>query len=307
MKKTVSETVHHGLNIMRLRELMGIRQELLAGSLQITQQTLSDLEQKGQIDDESLEKVSKVLDISVETIKNFSILLKPLIKASPDIIVSWGLVPNNREQTPRAACDLKLLNENDGIFVGDTQNKSVFFTFDLGSESGYTDNILDILKANNIKAIFFLCGGYLKEKRLIDRMITEGHIIGNHTDKHKDLPTVSNDEIRKDIVTFQKDFQKLYPHYVIKLFRPPFGRFDQRTLKIAKAKGLRTILWSIAIVDWGETPIDIEFNLNKITTRLHPGAIILLHICNSSAPKLLKELLFRIAEKTYQVSNPNKL
>jgi transcriptional regulator with XRE-family HTH domain len=131
MKKTVSETAHHGLNIMRLRELMGIRQEAIAADLDITQQAMSDLEQKGQIDDESLEKVSKVLDISVETIKNFSILLKPLIKASPDIIVSWGLVPNNRKQTPRAACDLKLLNENDGIFVGYTPD------FDTGTPYGF--------------------------------------------------------------------------------------------------------------------------------------------------------------------------
>ncbi|MDR0542962.1 MAG: polysaccharide deacetylase family protein [Dysgonamonadaceae bacterium] len=265
------------------------------------------MEQKEQIDDESLEKVSKILDILVGTIQNFSILLKPLTKASPNTIVSWGLVPNDRELTPRAACDRKLLNDNDAIFVGNTQNKSVFFTFDLGSESGYTDHILDILKGNNIKAIFFLCGGYLKEKQLIDRMIAEGHVIGNHTDKHKDLPTVSNEEMRKDIVTFQKNFQKIYPYYVIKLFRPPFGRFDQRTLKIAKVKGLRTILWSSAIVDWGETPTEIESNVDKIITRLHPGAILLLHICNSSAPGLLKELLFRIAEKTYQVGNPSEL
>jgi len=232
-------------------------------------------------------------------------LLKPTYTHT---VISWGLIPNTHEQIPAATIGgSQLLHEYKGLYVGVPQDRSVYFTFDLGSESGYTDDILNILKDNNIKAIFFLCSGYLTEKHLIDRMITEGHLIGNHTDKHKDLPTLSSKGIKKEIVAFQQKFKKQYPHCDIKYFRPPEGRFDERVLKRASAEGLRTMLWSIAIRDWEETPMDVEHNLEIIIQRLHPGAIILLHIRNSGASELLMELLPRIAEKGYRAGHPDEL
>ena len=224
-------------------------------------------------------------------------------------IISWGFVPNTFEHTPMpTAGGLDLLNKHNGIFVGNTQKKEIYFTFDLGSESGFTDSILNILKVNNLKAIFFLGGDYISEERLIHRMITEGHLIGNHTNKHEDLPMLSKKNIKKDIFTFQENFKNSYPNYEVKFFRPPYGRFDRRVLKIAQASGMKSVLWSIAIVDWEEAPpLDITLNANKIAQRLHPGAILLLHIRNPGAPELLKSLLPQIAEKGYRVGNPNDL
>jgi transcriptional regulator with XRE-family HTH domain len=70
MKKQFSQTIHHGRNIKRLREILGIKQYALAVKLNITQQAISDLEKKVQINDEVLEKVAEVLKVSVEDIKN---------------------------------------------------------------------------------------------------------------------------------------------------------------------------------------------------------------------------------------------
>ena len=64
--------IHHGRNIRRLREMLGVKQEAIAVELSITQQAMSKLERKEQIEDETLEKVSKVLKVPVESIKNFS-------------------------------------------------------------------------------------------------------------------------------------------------------------------------------------------------------------------------------------------
>lgn len=228
-------------------------------------------------------------------------------QALSENIISWGVNPNILEKTPEPPKgSQKLLDENNGLFVKKTEEKKVYFTFDLGYEAGYTESVLDILKENNIKAVFFLCGNYLKEKHLIKRMISEGHSIGNHTDKHKDLPTLSDEGIKKDIETFSVNFNSLYTA-PLNFFRPPQGRFSERVLKIAKAENLITTLWSIAIVDWGKAPINAPENAKKIETRLHPGAIILFHITNSGTPKMLNELIPLIKNKGYQCGTPAEL
>lgn len=235
-------------------------------------------------------------------------LVNPVKPAFADSVISWGVTPNTAGKTPQPPKgSIKMLEENNGIFVGDTQKKKIFFTFDLGYEAGYTAQVLDILKQNNIKGIFFLCGNYLKEKDLINRMIDEGHSIGNHTDKHKDLPVLSEELIKKDITTFQENFASLYKNEPIKFFRPPQGRFNEKVLKIANGEGLKTMLWSIAIVDWGKAPINAAECASKIAKRLHPGAIILSHITNSGTPEMLKLLIPQILEKGYEIGSPAEL
>lgn len=239
----------------------------------------------------------------------FAVCLLPnaLTAAAAEIIISWGVVPNTLEKTPEPPKGgQKLLEENNGIFVRRTEEKKVYFTFDLGYEAGYTGQVLDILRENNIKAIFFLCGNYLKQKDLINRMINEGHSIGNHTDKHKDLPTLADEGIKKDIKTFSDNFSGLYTA-PLNFFRPPQGRFSERVLKIADTEGLKTTLWSIAIVDWGKDPINALENAKKIESRLHPGAVILFHITNSGTPKMLELLIPKIKNKGYQAGTPNEL
>ena len=221
--------------------------------------------------------------------------------------INWGLGTNvGPEQPPHIPNGAEtLFQQYDGLYKVNTDEKKVFFTFDLGYEAGYTAEVLDILKANDIKAIFFLCGHYLNETELVTRMINEGHVIGNHTDKHKDLPTLSRDEIHKDIADFQTKFTERFPDAKAPtFFRPGKGRFDEKTLAVAKENNLKTMLWSIAIVDWGKSPIDAPASADKIMKRIHPGAIILLHISNSGMPEMLNLLIPKITEKGYSVGTP---
>lgn len=224
-------------------------------------------------------------------------------------IISWGLKSNYHERTPVPPDgSIAMLEENNGLFVGDTEVKNVYLTFDLGYEAGYTAKVLDILRDSNIKAIFFLCGNYLKEEELVNRMIAEGQYIGNHTDKHKDLPLLSEEEIKKDIVSFQEKFNAKYSKDApIKFFRPPQGRFSAKVLKAASGEGLKTALWSIAIVDWNKTPINAAESADKIESRLHPGAIVLSHITNSGTVEMLKLLIPKISAKGYQIGDPQLL
>lgn len=222
--------------------------------------------------------------------------------------VNWGLEHHGNFLPPTPPPSATQLQENNGLYKVDTDKKEVFFTFDLGYEAGYTNEVLDILKANDIKAVFFLCGNYLQETEIIDRIINEGHIIGNHTDRHRDLPTISTDAIKKDIMDLQNNIAEKFPKAKAPTFmRPPQGRYDERVLDVAKDKGFRTMLWSIAIKDWGKSPIDAQSSANTIAKRIHNGAIILLHITNSGMPKTLETLLPILKEQGYSVGNPHKI
>jgi peptidoglycan-N-acetylmuramic acid deacetylase len=228
--------------------------------------------------------------------------------AGNDRAISWGLKSNNQRRLPIPPTDgAKILAENGGIFFKDGDEKKVYLTFDLGYEAGYTAEVLDVLKENNVKAVFFVCGHYLKEKELINRILAEGHSVGNHTDGHKDLPKLPNDAVKKDIATLQQNFKNLYDDAPMIFFRPPKGRFNDRVLKIASGEGLKTVLWSIAIEDWTRTPIDAKACADKIEQRLHCGAIILSHIANSGTPEMLRLLLSKIESAGYTVGTPEEL
>lgn len=223
--------------------------------------------------------------------------------------VNWGLKHNGNDLPPTPPdSGAAILQKYDGLYRANTTDKKIFLTFDLGYEAGHTAQILDILKTNGFKAIFFLCGNYLQESDLINRIIAEGHTVGNHTNHHKDLPTLSRDAITTDIMDFQNKFTTAYPNTPAPTFmRPPKGRFDEKTLDIAKQNGMRTMLWSIAIKDWGKTAIDHEKSAQTLAKRLHPGAIILLHITNAGMPKTLETLVPMLKERGYTVGNPSEI
>ncbi|MCL2370857.1 MAG: polysaccharide deacetylase family protein [Firmicutes bacterium] len=252
-----------------------------------------------------MKKVKKFFVVSI-----LFLLVLSALGMTSDKTISWGLVHNENERTPGVpAGSAELLAEFDGLYVGNTGQKSIYLTFDLGYEAGYTAEVLDILKANNIKGVFFLCGHYLTETELVNRMIDEGHTIGNHTDRHKDLPTISAENIKKDIVDFDQKFVAAFgdKHPTMTFFRPPKGKFDRNTISIAKDQGLRTMMWTIAIKDWGKEPIPATSNAELIVRRIHPGAIILLHITNAGTPKMLEQLVPMALEKGYIFGVPSEL
>ena len=230
--------------------------------------------------------------------------------------VNWGLTHNNKELTPGIPKGAgEMLAQHNGIYVGDTTKKEIYLTFDLGYEAGHTGEVLDVLKEHNIKAIFFLCGNYLKETELVHRMMNEGHIIGNHTNHHRDLPTLDEAAIRRDIDDFTQKFNAQYGDAELggiaptpmRHFRPGKGRFDEKTLRIANELNLKTVMWSIAIVDWARTPIPVRSAVDKVMSRIHPGAIVLFHIANGSMPTIIRDLIPKIAEKGYTIGDATQL
>ena len=96
--------------------------------------------------------------------------------------IEWGIKRNdNHEQPDVGSENRKILEENNGICLGNKDSKTIYLTFDEGYEAGYTSEILKILKENDVKATFFLTAHYVNtQEDLVKQMIDEGNIIGNH-------------------------------------------------------------------------------------------------------------------------------
>ena len=127
--------------------------------------------------------------IAVAFVITFNDNYKQTVMTSGEVIsntkIGWGVkrVPNN-EQPDLGTTNVKLMNKYNGIVMGNKEKKYVYLTVDGGYEAGYTEKILDALKENDVKATFFITGHYLNTAGdIVQRMINEGHVVGNHTPK----------------------------------------------------------------------------------------------------------------------------
>ena len=215
--------------------------------------------------------------------------------------LSWYYKPNQQHTLPEVNAKGKVLLEKyRGIYHGDVNGKNLYLTFDEGYENGYTAQILDTLKENNVKVAFFITGDYLRRNpALVKRMINEGHIVGNHTDNHPSLPQISEEKIRKEINTLSEAYKSTTGGSMTYL-RPPMGEYSEKSLKITSEMGYRNVFWSVAIVDWRPEAGSPSENKNKVMERLHSGAVILLHAVNKANAEMLGDFIKECREQGYQ-------
>lgn len=222
---------------------------------------------------------------------------------SNEKISSWQPGTNKEHRVPIMNTKYKsLLDKYDGYYVGDTSQKVIYLTFDEGYENGYTSSILDTLKKCDVKAAFFVTRPYIKSHpELVKRMAAEGHIVGNHTNTHPVLPTISNEKVIDEIKSTADYFQQVTGAKMPLFFRPPEGVWSERTLYITKSLGYKTILWSMAYADW-----DINKQPGKdaacrfVDTYYHNGAILLLHAVSKSNAQALEDIINNLKAKGYR-------
>lgn len=160
-----------------------------------------------------------------------------------------------------------------------TDEKVLYLTFDCGYKlDDLTSRILDTLKEKDVPAAFFCTMDYLEEDpQEIARMIEEGHIVGNHSVTHPDCTTVTREKLAWEILGVH-NYMRVNFGYTPEYFRFPTGAFSEDTLDLVYYTGYKSIFWSIAYADWDPyNQIGEETAFNQVTSRLHPGAVILLH------------------------------
>ncbi|MCM3091738.1 polysaccharide deacetylase family protein [Cytobacillus sp. FSL R5-0377] len=186
--------------------------------------------------------------------------------------------------------DIQLFN------AGQSSKKTVTLTFDDGP-ARVLPEILEILKAEKVPAVFFWQSRLLYAGRPWKRVLEEGHQIGTHSSKHSNLVKLTPAEQFRDLRTSKLKIESITGHEV-KLFRPPYGQYNEHTIAAAKELGLSTILWRISSMDW-ELKEEPEQIIRNVIENLEDGAIILLHELPQTA-EALPGLIAEIRDKGYE-------
>jgi len=223
---------------------------------------------------------------------------------------AWGLSFRTEGQPPTGPADTKQLAQYDAAYLGNTDEKVIYLTFDAGYENGSTAKILDVLKKHNVPAAFFLVGNYIeKNADLVRRMVDEGHIVGNHTMHHFDMSKLSDKEaFTKELQDLETLFKETTGKDMPKYYRPPQGIYSQENLQMAKELGYKTVFWSLAYVDWrNDAQPTKEEAFSKLLPRIHNGAVVLLHSTSSTNAEILDELLTKWEAAGYRFASINSL
>ncbi len=188
-------------------------------------------------------------------------------------------------------------------FLQDTSKNVIYLTMDEGYEAGNTPAILDTLKEKGVKAVFFLTKQFVDEcPQLVQRMIDEGHILGNHTCSHPSagMPSLSVEEQKADISKLHNMVFDQFG-YDMKLFRFPAGIYSDQSLDVVSSLGYRSVFWSFAYRDFDlSNQPDPTEALNMCLNELHPGAIYLLHAVSKTNTQILGDWIDAVRAQGYE-------
>lgn len=219
-----------------------------------------------------------------------------------DYKIEWGIKrAKNHEQPDLGSKNRQLIEKYNGMAMGNNNDKYIYVTFDLGYEAGYTAKILDVLKENNVPAAFFITAHYVNTASdLVQRMIDDGHIIGNHTVNHKSMPGLSKDKLTEELMNLHTAIYEKFG-YEMKYMRPPKGEYSEKSLDITTKLGYVPVMWSFAYADWDEAkqPSHNE-GINKIVDNVHNGEIMLLHATSKTNMEILDTIIKQIKDMGYE-------
>lgn len=223
---------------------------------------------------------------------------------------NWGLSFQENGRCPVGNATIEELAKYDAFYAQDTKKKVIYLTFDAGYENGNTPAILDALKKHQAPAAFFAVGNFIEDNpELIRQIVEEGHIIGNHTMTHPDMSGISSlESFENELEGVEELYKSVTGKPMEKIYRPPQGIYSTENLSMAKQLGYRTFFWSLAYVDWiQDQQPSKEEAFSKLLTRIHPGAIVLLHNTSSTNAAILDELLTKWEEMGYRFASLHEL
>ena len=215
---------------------------------------------------------------------------------------TWGPGREVDEQNRPTACvQLQEKYGQYGAWFVQEETPSVYLTFDEGYENGYTAAILDVLKEKQVSAVFFVTMPYVKEDpELIQRMIEEGHVVGNHTVHHPNMTQITVEKGKEEIMGLHEYVKENF-QYDMYLFRNPEGAFSPRVLAMTQSAGYQTVLWSFAYKDWDpNNQPDPASALKQAVESVHPGAIYLLHAVSKTNAEILGDFIDQVRAKGYE-------
>lgn len=230
-------------------------------------------------------------------------------------VYHWYCKRVSDHKQPTADAPLQFITEYDGYYIDlrhgdDVQDKVVYLTFDAGYENGNVAKVLDILREEQVSGAFFVLAHLVNNNTdLVRRMIDEGHLVCNHTVKHRDMTRVSTqEEFEAELHALEELFYEKTGSVMPKYYRPPEGKFSEDNMRFAKAAGYKTIFWSFAYADWDNDKQMGEEQAKKIILdHVHNGAVLLLHPTSATNAAVLGDVIRTLKTEGYRFGTLDEL
>ena len=187
------------------------------------------------------------------------------------------------------------------IYCVETDEKKVALSFDAAWGNEDTARILDILKKHGVHVTFFMTGGWVENyPDDVKAILAAGHDLGNHSENHKNMSQLSNEEKKEELMKVHKKVKDL-TGYEMYLFRPPYGDYDNDVIRTATGCGYYTIQWDVDSLDWKDYGTDSIINTVCEHKHLGNGSIILCHNGAKYTAEALDSMITRLKEKGYEI------
>jgi polysaccharide deacetylase family sporulation protein PdaB len=186
------------------------------------------------------------------------------------------------------------------IYSVETDKPQISISFDAAWGNEDTQQILDILNENQVKATFFMTGGWVEAyPDDVKHILEAGHDLGNHSENHKQMSELSAAECQEEIMKVHKKVKDL-TGYEMTLFRPPFGDYNNTLINTVYACGYYPIQWNVDSLDWKNYGVDSIIKTVCEHKNLKNGAIILCHNGAKYTAQALDTVIKNLKEKGYE-------
>ncbi len=182
------------------------------------------------------------------------------------------------------------------------EEKVLYLTFDAGYENGNVEKIVNILKDNEVAGSFFLLRHFVEQNPDLTRAIKEnGNLVCNHTATHKNITALSPEAIQSELFSLEEAVMQVTGEKPAPFFRPPEGAWSESALLEVEKLGYKTVFWSLAWADWdNNNQKSPEYAMEKLNSRVHDGAVILLHPTSETNTKILDGFIKAMKDKGYR-------
>lgn len=215
-------------------------------------------------------------------------------------LYSWWFKRNDNHEKSGCQEDFDVTTYQ-AYYTVPVSEKIIYITFDCGYENGYTADILDMLKEEQVPAAFFVTQTFIRDNiQLTKRMKEEGHLVCNHTVTHPCLPEKSIEQQQQELLTCEQYMKEATGYEMDLFFRPPKGEYSERTLQMAKDLGYTTIFWSMAYLDYDVNNQPASSHVvEHFEKYYHPGAIPLMHNVSIANRDALKQVIQNLKKEGY--------
>ncbi len=211
----------------------------------------------------------------------------------------WYIKRNAEHKQPTPPAGFSAIEKYGAYYVDkrhtdDSQEKILYLTFDAGYENGNVERILDVLKEERVPGAFFILDNLIiRNPELVKRMRDEGHLVCNHTLRHRDMTRITDEaEFSRELLALSDLYREKIGGEMAPYYRPPEGKYSEQNIKMANALGFKTIFWSFAYADWDNAKQPSrEAAIKKVLDNTHNGAVLLLHPTSATNAAILPELI----------------